>query len=138
MIGTPLIIVPRQVTCCEKSTAAPSTVKGMSPNTARLNPVAVTTMSASITAPDDSRTPVAVNSSILSVSTDAVPSRMASKKSPSGTNAMRCCHGRYAGVKCFSMSVPSGSSGVMASSRNACSWSGSSLPTAASQSSCTV
>ena len=94
MFGTPLIMMPRQVTRSAKSTASPSTVNGMSPNTDRLNPVAVTTMSASSSSPELTRMPVSVNSSIVSVTIEAFPSRMAAKKSPSGTIAMRCCHGR--------------------------------------------
>jgi hypothetical protein len=38
--------------------------------------------------------PDSVKLSISSVTTDALPARIASRKSPSGTKAMRCRHGR--------------------------------------------
>ena len=62
MFGTPLIMIPRQVTRFAKSTGSPSTRNGMSPNTDRLKPVALTTMSASSTSPEETWTPFSVNS----------------------------------------------------------------------------
>ena len=91
MLGTPLIIMPRHVTRSVKSTGSPSTVKATPPNRLRSNPVAVTTTSASISSPEDVRIPVAVNVSMVSVTTDALPSRMAVNRSPSGSRASRCC-----------------------------------------------
>ena len=73
MFGTPLIIRPRQVTRSAKSTASPSTVNGISPNTERLNPVAVTTTSASSSSPEPRRMPFSVNSAIVSVAIEALP-----------------------------------------------------------------
>ena len=70
---------------------------------------------------------------MVSVTIEAFPSRRAANRSPSGTMAMRCCHGRYRGVKCFSMSKPSGSSGRIDSMRNVCSSSGASSDVRASQ-----
>ena len=94
MFGTPLIMMPRQVTRSVKSTGSPSTVNATSPNTDRLKPVAVTTMSAAISSPELTRIPSSVNVSIVSVTIEAFPSRIAANRSPSGTMAMRCCHGR--------------------------------------------
>ena len=90
----PEIMIPRQVTACETSTGSPSTVNGMSPSALRLNPVAETTMSASSSSPDEVRMPVSVKVSMVSVTTEARPSLIAVKMSPSGTTAIRCCHGR--------------------------------------------
>ena len=59
-----------------------------------MKPVAVTTMSASISSPELTRMPFSVNVSMVSVTIEAFPSRSAANKSPSGTIAMRCCHGR--------------------------------------------
>ena len=86
--------MPRQVMCSVKSTGSSSTVNATSPKTDRLNPVAVTTMSAGISSPEPTLMPFSVNVSMVSVTIDAVPSRRAANKSPSGTTAMRCCHGR--------------------------------------------
>ena len=94
MFGTPLIMTPRQVTRSVKSTGEPSTVNATSPKTERLNPVAVTTMSAGISSPELTLIPCSVNVSMVSVTTEALPSRSAANRSPSGTMAMRCCHGR--------------------------------------------
>ena len=80
-------------------TGSPSTAKGMSPRMLRWKPVAVTTMSASITVPPAVTTPVSVKVAISSVTIEAFPDLMPSNRSPSGTNAIRCCHGRYRGVK---------------------------------------
>jgi hypothetical protein len=66
-------------------------------------------MSASMVSPELSRMPSAVNASMVSVTTDALPSRMAVKKSPSGIRQIRCWPSGYAGVKCVSTSKPSGS-----------------------------
>jgi hypothetical protein len=38
--------------------------------------------------------PCSVNVSMVSVTIEAFPSRSAANRSPSGTTAMRCCHGR--------------------------------------------
>ena len=65
----------------------------MSPSGTRFSPVAVTTRSASSSAPDSSLSPVSVNVSIRSVTTDALPSQIAAKRSPSGTRHMRWSHG---------------------------------------------
>ncbi len=94
MFGTPLIMIPRQVTRSVKSTGSPSTVKATSPSTDRSKPVAVTTTSASISSPELTRMPFSVKVSIVSVTIEALPSRSAANRSPSGTIAMRCCHGR--------------------------------------------
>ena len=94
MFGTPLIIMPRQVKRSVKSTGSSSTVNATSPKTVRLNPVAVTTTSAWSSSPELTLMPVSVNVSMVSVTIDALPSRMAANMSPSGTMAMRCCHGR--------------------------------------------
>jgi hypothetical protein len=59
-----------------------------------LKPVAVMMISASMILPDLRRMPVSVKLSISSVTTDARPARIASRKSPSGMKAMRCRHGR--------------------------------------------
>ena len=56
-------------------------------------PVAVTIRSASSSAPDSSRRPFSVNVSMRSVTTDARPLPIASKRSPSGTRHMRWSHG---------------------------------------------
>lgn len=77
-----------------RSSARWSTVNAMSPSTLRSNPVAVTTMSASSVAPEARRIPVSVNVSIWSVATDTLPSPIATKRSPPGSTAIRCCHGR--------------------------------------------
>ena len=94
MFGRPLIMMPRQVRCWVKSTGSPSTVNATSPKTDRLKPVAVTTMSAGISSPELTFIPCSVNVSMVSVTTEAFPSRSAANRSPSGTTAMRCCHGR--------------------------------------------
>ena len=94
MFGTPLIMMPRQVTRSVKSTGSPSTVNATSPKTDRLKPVAVTTMSAGISSPELTLMPCSVNVSMVSVTIEALPSRRAANRSPSGTMAMRCCHGR--------------------------------------------
>jgi len=90
----PLIMMPRQVTRSGNSTGSPSTVKATSPKADRLNPVALTTTSASSSSPEPTRIPVSVNVSMVSVTIEAFPSRSAANRSPSGTIAMRCCHGR--------------------------------------------
>lgn len=94
MLGTPLIMMPRHVTRSVKSTASPSTVNGTSPKADRLNPVAVTTMSAGISSPEETLMPCSVNVSMVSVTIEALPSRSAANRSPSGVMAIRCCHGR--------------------------------------------
>jgi hypothetical protein len=94
MFGRPLIMMPRQVTCSVKSTGSPSTEKATSPRTDMLKPVALTMTSARISAPELTFIPCSVKVSIVSVTIEAVPSRKAANKSPSGTTAMRCCHGR--------------------------------------------
>ena len=94
MFGTPLIMMPRQVTCPVKSTGSPSTANATSPKSDRLNPVALTTMSAGISSPELTLIPRSVNVSMVSVTIEAFPSRSAANRSPSGTMAMRCCHGR--------------------------------------------
>ena len=76
------------------SRGRPSTVKEMPPSTLRSKPVAVMTMSASSVSPDARRMPVSVKHSMASVTTDAFPSRMQAKRSPSGSTAIRCCQGR--------------------------------------------
>ncbi len=65
----------------------------MPPRGSNRSPVAVTTMSASSSAPDSSRMPVSVNSAISSVTTSARPLLMAAKKSPSGARHIRWSHG---------------------------------------------
>ena len=75
------------------ATSLPSTVSRMPPRASSRSPVAVTTMSASSSAPDLSLIPVSVNSAIWSVTTSARPLRMAAKKSPSGARHMRWSHG---------------------------------------------
>ena len=87
-------MMPRQVTRSVKSTGSPSTVNATSPRTDRLKPVAVTTMSAGISSPELTFIPCSVNVSMVSVTIEAFPSRSAANRSPSGTTAMRCCHGR--------------------------------------------
>ncbi|WP_229166559.1 hypothetical protein [Bradyrhizobium altum] len=77
-----------------KSTASPSTLKGTPPKNFMLKPVAVTMMSASRRSPPVSWMPVASKRSMVSVTTDALPLRMAANRSPSGMTAMRCCQGR--------------------------------------------
>ena len=94
MFGTPLIMMPRQVTRLVKSTGSPSTANATSPKSDRLNPVAVTTMSAGISSPELTFIPCSVNVSMVSVTIEAFPSRNAANRLPSGTMAMRCCHGR--------------------------------------------
>ena len=86
--------MPRQVTRCVKSTGSLSTVNATSPRTDRLNPVAVTTMPAGISSPELTFIPCSVNVSMVSVTIEAFPSRSAANRSPPGTTAMRCCHGR--------------------------------------------
>ena len=54
--------------------------------------------------------PSLVNRSIWSVTTSAFPSRIASKKSPSGVAHRRWSQGLYGGAKWVSTSNPSGSS----------------------------
>ena len=61
--------------------------------TLRSKPVAVTTMSASIVVPFFVTTPVGVNVSMTSVTIEAFPEAIPRKRSPSGMNARRCCHG---------------------------------------------
>jgi len=82
-------ITPRQVTVSAKSMGSPSRLKGMSPMTLSVKPVAVTMMSAASSSPDFSRTPPLVNRSISSVTTEASPRLMAWNRSASGTKAMR-------------------------------------------------
>ena len=65
-------------------------------------------MSASTLAPVTSRTPFSVNVSICPVTTDAVPSRMARNRSPSGTMHIRWSHGSYGGLKCSSTGIARG------------------------------
>jgi hypothetical protein len=77
-----------------KSTGAPSTVKATSPRSDRSKPVAVTTMSAGISSPQPILMLCSVNVSMVSVTIEAFPSRIAANRSPSGTTAMRCCQGR--------------------------------------------
>ena len=55
----------------------------------------MTMMSASSSAPDSSSSPFSVNVSIRSVTTDADPSLIALKRSPSGTRHIRWSHGLY-------------------------------------------
>ena len=55
------------------ATGRPSTDSAIPPIASRLSPVALTTTSASSSAPEASRIPVSVNVSIVSVITDAVP-----------------------------------------------------------------
>src|SRR3712207_7519514 len=66
MFGMPLIMMPRQVTRSGNSTGSPSTVKETSPKADRLNPVALTTTSASISSPEPTRIPFSVNVSMRS------------------------------------------------------------------------
>jgi hypothetical protein len=87
-------MMPRHVTRSVKSTGSPSTLNATSPKADRLKPVAVTTMSAGISSPELTRIPFSVKVSIVSVTIEAFPSRSAANRSPSGTMAMRCCHGR--------------------------------------------
>ena len=94
MFGTPLIMMPRQVTRSVKSTGSPSTANATSPKTDRVKPVAVTTTSAGISSPEETRMPCSVNVSMVSVTIEAVPARRVANRSPSGTRARRCCHGR--------------------------------------------
>ncbi len=68
---------------------SPSTVNSMFPSVTSWSPVAVTTMSASRASPESRRMPVSVNVSMVSVTTDAAPARIAAKKSPSGTRHKR-------------------------------------------------
>ena len=91
--GTPVNIIPRYVTVSFQFTGLPSTLNGMSPRTLRWNPVAGTMRSASICTPPFVSTPVALKVSISSVTMVALPALMPANRSPSGTNAMRCCHG---------------------------------------------
>ena len=79
-------------------------MNGMSPSTLRVKPVAVTMMSASSSCPDFNRMPFSVNVSISSVTIEALPELIPANRSPSGTNASRCRHGRYFGVKWVSTS----------------------------------
>ena len=58
-----------------------------------LSPVAVTMMSASTCSPEFIRTPVGVNSAIVSVTTEAYPCAGRENRSPSGTTHMRSSHG---------------------------------------------
>ena len=74
-------------------TSEPSTANSIPPSGSRFSPVAVTMMSASICSPEASRRPVSVNASIRSVTIEARPSLMASKRSPSGTRHMRWSQG---------------------------------------------
>ena len=60
--------------------------------------------SASISSPERRRIPAGVNRSMCPVITRASPSRMARKMSPSGALHTRWSHGRYGGVKFFSIS----------------------------------
>ena len=57
--------------------------------------------------------PVGVKVSMVSVTTEARPWRMARKRSPSGTKQTRWSHGSYAGRKWRSTSYPSGSWAVV-------------------------
>ena len=83
--GTPLIMMPRQVTRSVKSTGSPSTANATSPSSDMLNPVArLTTMSAAISAPEQlTLIPCSVNVSMVSVTIDAVASRSVANRSPS-------------------------------------------------------
>ena len=82
----------------------PSMVISMPPRPSRFSPVAVTMMSASSSVPEASLSPVSVKVSMWSVTTEALPSLSALKRSPSGTRQTRWSHGLYVGVKCFSTS----------------------------------
>ena len=63
------------------------------PSRLSLRPVATTTMSAPSVAPDARRMPSSTKRSIVSVTTDARPARMAPNRSPSGTRQTRWSHG---------------------------------------------
>ena len=67
-------------------------------------------MSAGTLRPSVSSTPPEVNVSICPVTTDALPSRMARNRSPSGTMHIRWAHGWYGGLKCSSTGKSAGSS----------------------------
>ena len=62
-------------------------------------PVAVTTTSAGSSSPDETRTPLSVNVSMVSVTTSTLPSRMVRNRSPSGTRHSRWSQGSYVGLK---------------------------------------
>ena len=55
--------------------------------------MAVTMMSASSSSPEPSRMPVSVKVSMVSVTTEASPWRIAWNRSPSGTRQSRWSHG---------------------------------------------
>ena len=76
----------------------------ISPRVTICSPVAVMTMSASSTSPDVSVIPVAVNVSIVSVTTEALPDLMALNRSLLGMRHSRWSHGKYEGVKWVSTS----------------------------------
>jgi len=78
---------------CGSFTSSPSTASRIPPNGLSFSPVAVTTASASISAPEASRIPVGVRVSMVSVTTSAVPPRSARNRSPSGTRQSRWSHG---------------------------------------------
>ncbi|MFM8993595.1 MAG: flavin-containing monooxygenase [Actinomycetota bacterium] len=87
--GTSLYAMPLYVRVWAKSTCWPSTEMSASPSDTNCNPVAVTMMSALRCSPDDSKIPVSVKVSMLSVTTDARPLRIAAKKSEFGTRHKR-------------------------------------------------
>ncbi len=72
MFGTSLIMRPRQVTRPVKSTELRRRRRTRRRRTATVNPVALTTMSAGISAPELTRIPCSVNVSMVSVTIDAV------------------------------------------------------------------
>ena len=85
----PLSIMLLYAIVSGSSTSRPSTAKRMPPIASRFRPVAVTTTSASSSAPDRSLIPFSVKVSIWSVATDARPSRITRNRSPLGTRHMR-------------------------------------------------
>ena len=98
-LGTPVNIIPRHDTAFAKSSGSSSIVIATSPSTDMLKPVAVMMTSASSVSPEASVMPCSVNDSIWSVTTEAWPDLIDWKKSPSGTKAMRCCHGSVGRVE---------------------------------------
>ncbi len=82
-------------------TGVPSTVSAAPPNAWTRRPVAVTMMSASRVRPDSRSSPVSVNVVIRSVTTEAVPERMAANRSPSGGDAQPLVPGRVGRVEVF-------------------------------------